>query len=170
MKYFVRSWRRSAYIPFSYRLTTVVCESVLVTPTPKDLGQEVHTKSFMKHFANGTSRTVSRPVAFQWPQNHRTYQNWTQQRSVSTPTVTKRSFPPTAANDAVSRNITIVLENLLKDYESSQLPTHGKGNNFLFISSSQMTQWAPILSDQYEDLEIYLFSFPYLSYRTSSSN
>lgn len=27
----------------------------------------------------------------------------------------------------MSRNITLVLENLLKDYESSQLPSHGKG-------------------------------------------
>lgn len=111
----------------------MVCESVLVTPTPKDLGQDVHTqrKSFMKHFVNGTSRNLSGPVVSQWPQNHRTYQNWTQHLSDSTHTVTKRSFPPTAGNDAVSRNITIVLENLLKDYESSQLPTHGKGNNFV---------------------------------------
>ncbi|XP_049865477.1 gamma-aminobutyric acid receptor alpha-like [Pectinophora gossypiella] len=30
-------------------------------------------------------------------------------------------------NDAVSKNITLVLENLLKNYENSQLPTHGKG-------------------------------------------
>ncbi|CAH1370142.1 gamma-aminobutyric acid receptor subunit alpha-6 isoform X1 [Tenebrio molitor] len=29
-------------------------------------------------------------------------------------------------NDVVSRNITMVLENLLKNYESSQLPTHGR--------------------------------------------
>lgn len=35
---------------------------------------------------------------------------------------TKRSI-----NDAVSKNITLVLENLLKNYENSQLPTHGKG-------------------------------------------
>ncbi|CAK1551684.1 unnamed protein product [Leptosia nina] len=30
-------------------------------------------------------------------------------------------------NDAVSKNITVVLENLLKNYEKSQLPTHGQG-------------------------------------------
>ncbi|XP_066583017.1 gamma-aminobutyric acid receptor subunit alpha-6 [Prorops nasuta] len=30
-------------------------------------------------------------------------------------------------NDVVSRNITMVLENLLMNYENSQLPTHGKG-------------------------------------------
>lgn len=32
-----------------------------------------------------------------------------------------------SSNDIVSKNITLVLENLLKDYESSQLPTYGKG-------------------------------------------
>lgn len=32
-------------------------------------------------------------------------------------------------NDAVSKNITLVLENLLKNYENSQLPTHGKGES-----------------------------------------
>lgn len=37
---------------------------------------------------------------------------------------TKR-FP---LNDVVSKNITLLLENLLKNYESSQLPTHGQGN------------------------------------------
>lgn len=36
-----------------------------------------------------------------------------------------KSRPP--VNDVVSKNITMVLENLLKNYESSQLPTHGKG-------------------------------------------
>ncbi|XP_049825720.1 gamma-aminobutyric acid receptor subunit alpha-6 [Aethina tumida] len=35
-----------------------------------------------------------------------------------------KSRPP--VNDVVSKNITMVLENLLKNYESSQLPTHGK--------------------------------------------
>ncbi|XP_015514821.1 gamma-aminobutyric acid receptor subunit alpha-1 isoform X1 [Neodiprion lecontei] len=32
-----------------------------------------------------------------------------------------------AVNDMVSKNITMVLENLLKNYENNQLPTHGKG-------------------------------------------
>lgn len=30
-------------------------------------------------------------------------------------------------NDVVSKNITMVLENLLMNYENNQLPTHGKG-------------------------------------------
>jgi hypothetical protein len=36
----------------------------------------------------------------------------------------------------------MVLENLLKDYESSQLPTHGKGNiqNVCFLSSDISVQ------------------------------
>lgn len=32
-----------------------------------------------------------------------------------------------AVDDALSRNISILLENLLKHYEKTQLPTHGKG-------------------------------------------
>lgn len=39
-------------------------------------------------------------------------------------------------NDIVSRNITMVLENLLMNYENNQLPTHGKGketNSYTFI-------------------------------------
>lgn len=35
--------------------------------------------------------------------------------------------PRATVNDIVSRNITMVLENLLMNYENSQLPTHGKG-------------------------------------------
>lgn len=46
--------------------------------------------------------------------------------------VWKRDFKR-SINDAVSKNITLVLENLLKNYENSQLPTHGKGN-FYFTS------------------------------------
>lgn len=33
----------------------------------------------------------------------------------------------TASADMLSRNISIILENLLKSYEQSQLPTHGQG-------------------------------------------
>lgn len=40
-----------------------------------------------------------------------------------------------AINDVVSKNITMVLENLLMNYENSQLPTHGKGKNSSQISS-----------------------------------
>lgn len=40
----------------------------------------------------------------------------------------------TPTNDVVSKNITQVLENLLKNYESSQLPSHGKGECIYFPS------------------------------------
>ncbi|CAL1674829.1 unnamed protein product [Lasius platythorax] len=36
-------------------------------------------------------------------------------------------MPRSTVNDIVSKNITMVLENLLMNYENSQLPTHGKG-------------------------------------------
>ncbi|KAL0106943.1 hypothetical protein PUN28_015454 [Cardiocondyla obscurior] len=36
-------------------------------------------------------------------------------------------MPRATVNDVVSKNITMVLENLLMNYENSQLPTHGKG-------------------------------------------
>lgn len=36
-------------------------------------------------------------------------------------------MPRATVNDIVSKNITMVLENLLMNYENSQLPTHGKG-------------------------------------------
>ncbi|KYM97474.1 PREDICTED: gamma-aminobutyric acid receptor subunit alpha-1 [Cyphomyrmex costatus] len=38
-----------------------------------------------------------------------------------------RRMPRATLNDIVSKNITMVLENLLMNYENSQLPTHGKG-------------------------------------------
>lgn len=43
-------------------------------------------------------------------------------------TETKRS----PLNDILSKNITMLLENLLKNYENSQLPTHGKGTCVCF--------------------------------------
>jgi len=44
----------------------------------------------------------------------------------STLTIGSR-MPRATLNDVVSKNITMVLENLLMNYENSQLPTHGKG-------------------------------------------
>lgn len=41
--------------------------------------------------------------------------------------LSRRNLWKRSINDAVSKNITMVLENLLKNYENSQLPTHGKG-------------------------------------------
>jgi gamma-aminobutyric acid receptor subunit alpha len=95
------------------------------------MGQEVLTlkRPVLKYLANETSRIVSVPVAHRWPQKHRNQEYWTQQLSGSTHVISKRLFPLPAGNDVVSRNITMVLENLLKDYDSSQLPTHGKGKS-----------------------------------------
>ena len=38
-----------------------------------------------------------------------------------------RRAAPTSSPAALSKNISMVLENLLQDYESSQLPTHAQG-------------------------------------------
>jgi hypothetical protein len=89
----------------------------------------------LRRFTNGTPETVTLPEGLQQPQKYRA-----QRLSGPAHVVSKRLFPLTKGNDVVSRNITMVLENLLKDYESSQLPTHGKGNiqNIFFFSSSNI--------------------------------
>jgi gamma-aminobutyric acid receptor subunit alpha len=86
----------------------------------------------LRRFTNGTPETVILPEGFQRPQKY-----GAQRLSGPAHVVNKRLFPLTTGNDVVSRNITMVLENLLKDYESSQLPTHGKGNiQNVFLSSN----------------------------------
>ncbi|XP_068085895.1 gamma-aminobutyric acid receptor subunit alpha-6 [Anabrus simplex] len=60
-----------------------------------------------------------------------TFSRWRRQVQAEAPPDWK-SPPPkkrfqSAGNDAVSRNISLVLENLLKNYERTQLPSHGKG-------------------------------------------
>lgn len=50
-------------------------------------------------------------------------------------TFNRTIFTRSPVNDMVSKNITLVLENLLKDYESSQLPTHGKGKLLKFLTN-----------------------------------
>nr|KAF7438080.1 hypothetical protein H0235_000471 [Vespula pensylvanica] len=46
---------------------------------------------------------------------------------ISSPSLTIDRFSRGTVTDIVSKNITMVLENLLMNYENSQLPTHGKG-------------------------------------------
>lgn len=47
--------------------------------------------------------------------------------------VKKRS----AADDKLSKNITLILENLLKSYENSQMPTHGQGELEKMVANSK---------------------------------
>ncbi|XP_031783665.1 gamma-aminobutyric acid receptor alpha-like isoform X1 [Nasonia vitripennis] len=47
-------------------------------------------------------------------------------------------------NDIVSRNITMVLENLLMNYENSQLPTHGKGTPTVVKTNIYIRSMGPI--------------------------
>lgn len=39
----------------------------------------------------------------------------------------------TAVDDVVSKNISIILNNLLKSYENSQLPNHNEGLNLIIL-------------------------------------
>ncbi|XP_063224797.1 gamma-aminobutyric acid receptor subunit alpha-2-like [Bacillus rossius redtenbacheri] len=60
-----------------------------------------------------------------------------------------RHRPPQAAattttSDAISRNITLVLDNLLKDYESSQPPTHGQGQPTVVTTNMLIKSMGPI--------------------------
>ncbi|EFA02907.2 cys-loop ligand-gated ion channel subunit [Tribolium castaneum] len=47
-------------------------------------------------------------------------------------------------SDVVSRNITMVLENLLKNYESSQLPTHGKDQPTIVQTNILIRSMGPV--------------------------
>jgi len=52
-------------------------------------------------------------------------------------------MPRATLNDIVSKNITMVLENLLMNYENSQLPTHGKGKK----NKSLWNKFLPAIAD-----------------------
>ncbi|XP_060531516.1 gamma-aminobutyric acid receptor alpha-like [Cylas formicarius] len=49
-----------------------------------------------------------------------------------------------AGNDVVSKNITIILENLLKNYESSQLPSHGKDQPTIVQTNILIRSMGPV--------------------------
>lgn len=54
--------------------------------------------------------------------------NYAMDVSSPSPKTSKPMATRGTVNDIVSKNITMVLENLLMNYENNQLPTHGKGN------------------------------------------
>ncbi|XP_076390423.1 gamma-aminobutyric acid receptor subunit alpha-6 isoform X2 [Megachile rotundata] len=49
-----------------------------------------------------------------------------------------------AVNDVVSKNITMVLENLLMNYENNQLPTHGKGTPTVVKTNILIRSMGPV--------------------------
>ncbi|CAH0717296.1 unnamed protein product, partial [Brenthis ino] len=90
----------------SHDISTTRGTSNLLSVTAKNLSRD-HTDDYWNEssdalFSNFVNDTYSESESNVWK--------------------SKRSI-----NDAVSKNITLVLENLLKNYENSQLPTHGKG-------------------------------------------
>lgn len=74
----------------------------------------LHNVKIIPHFSNNPHHT-----GYKWMPENVTSSSSSNSNSKS------RKYR-TALDDAVSRNISILLENLLKRYENSQLPTHGK--------------------------------------------
>uniref|UniRef100_A0A146MBU7 Gamma-aminobutyric acid receptor subunit alpha-6 n=1 Tax=Lygus hesperus TaxID=30085 RepID=A0A146MBU7_LYGHE len=61
------------------------------------------------------------------------------------PSRARRMYQPSNPNvDVVSKNITMVLENLLKNYESSQTPTHGKGEPTVIKTNILIRSMGPV--------------------------
>ncbi|XP_041973405.1 gamma-aminobutyric acid receptor subunit alpha-2 [Aricia agestis] len=83
--------------------------------------------SFKTHNAQASAKILSATAknsSSEWSEEFLNYSNYTYDdydEGIS------KSSQKRSINDAVSKNITMVLENLLKNYENSQLPTHGKG-------------------------------------------
>ncbi|XP_061935811.1 gamma-aminobutyric acid receptor alpha-like isoform X1 [Apis cerana] len=64
--------------------------------------------------------------------------------SVASKTSSKVMLTRGIVNDIVSRNITMVLENLLMNYENNQLPTHGKGTPTVVKTNILIRSMGPV--------------------------
>ncbi|XP_076233553.1 gamma-aminobutyric acid receptor subunit alpha-1 isoform X2 [Calliopsis andreniformis] len=62
----------------------------------------------------------------------------------SSKNTTKIAANKGAGNDVVSKNITMVLENLLMNYENNQLPTHGKGTPTVVKTNILIRSMGPV--------------------------
>lgn len=117
--------------PSDHRLFNVTYKSVRAAPMPGHHKQSTTTTShdalknvnIIPHFAKQPGHT-----GYKWmPENG-----------------TKSRPFRTTLNDAVSRNISIILENLLKNYENSQLPTHGKGTATVVKTNILIRSFGPV--------------------------
>lgn len=68
-------------------------------------------------------KTGTRPSSAMKPSNGSSHEEAAAAAAAAYRKVKKRS----AVDDKLSKNITMILENLLKSYENSQMPTHGQG-------------------------------------------
>ncbi|NP_001071290.1 cys-loop ligand-gated ion channel subunit 8916 [Apis mellifera] len=64
--------------------------------------------------------------------------------SAASKTSSKVMLTRGTVNDIVSRNITMVLENLLMNYENNQLPTHGKGTPTVVKTNILIRSMGPV--------------------------
>lgn len=118
-------FKSQTYSPFVPRITLADAKGSIYLTTkngtfPLTLSPSTHTNAALD--SPNVSRTVPDDADY-WDRRESlwlAHLNETSNEELKG--VSKRSI-----NDAVSKNITLVLENLLKNYENSQLPTHGKG-------------------------------------------
>lgn len=87
-------------------------------------------------FSSGETTSSSRIYQHSFVQNLPSHQRYPVISTESTFNESKAFIKKrTAVDDVVSKNISIILNNLLKSYENSQLPNHNEGLKFcsLFI-------------------------------------
>ncbi|XP_050296274.1 gamma-aminobutyric acid receptor alpha-like isoform X2 [Anthonomus grandis grandis] len=93
---------------------------------------------------SASSYRITGGVIFKGPRNRRNVSLTLINYSLSTNETQLRPARNTGNNDMVSKNITIILENLLKNYESSQLPSHGKGQPTVVQTNILIRSMGPI--------------------------
>ncbi|KAH9640652.1 hypothetical protein HF086_000596 [Spodoptera exigua] len=93
----------------------------------RDDATSQHTPSILSATAKNLSHNTSETEHDYWDSSEILLSNYINGTYDELEAFTLKQNSKRSINDAVSKNITMVLENLLKNYENSQLPTHGKG-------------------------------------------
>lgn len=114
--------------------TEIRFEHFQFVPSPSAIEQHLQHQYQQPHRDKEATPKQKRYYIYNKVINYSTISNETQSnRRRSRSAMDKRT-----TDDFVSKNISLLLENLLKSYENSQLPTHGEGK--LKLSASM---WSP---------------------------
>lgn len=93
----------------------------------RDDATSQHTQNILSATTKNISHGASQREQAYWDDSEMLLSNFINVTYDEVDAFTFKQNIKRSINDAVSKNITSVLENLLKNYENSQLPTHGKG-------------------------------------------
>ncbi|PZC75662.1 hypothetical protein B5X24_HaOG205769 [Helicoverpa armigera] len=99
----------------------------LTSLNSRDDATPQHTPGILSATAKNLSHNTSEREHDYWDASEMLLSNYINGTYDEVDAFTLKQNAKRSINDAVSKNITLVLENLLKNYENSQLPTHGKG-------------------------------------------